>query len=75
MRALPPIPDFSTLFPVTPIVLDLTIASMIHRIQSPKFLQVPLVTPGHKIKTNPVGTPMATLAVKAKHLMSRIEWT
>ena len=70
MRALPPIPDFSTLFPVTPIVLDLTIASMFHQIQSPKFLQVPLVAPGHKIQINPVGTP---LAVKSKHLMNKIE--
>ena len=34
VRALPPIPDFSTLFPVTPIVLDLTIASMFHQIQN-----------------------------------------
>ena len=73
MRALLPIPDFSTLFPVTPIVLDLTIASMFHQIQSPKFLQVPLVTPGHKIQTNPVGTPLATLAIKSEHLMSTIE--
>ena len=73
MSALPPIPDFSTLFPVIPIVLDLTSASMFHQIQSPKFLQVPLATLGHKIQTNPVGTPLATLAVKTKHLMNRIE--
>ena len=66
-------PDFSTLFPVTPIILDLTIASMFHQIQSQKFLQVPLVTPGHKSQTNPVGTPLATLAVKTKHLMNGIE--
>ena len=58
MRALSPIPDFSTLFPVIPIVLDLTSASMFHQIQSPKFLQVSLVTPDHKIQTNHVGTPV-----------------
>ena len=58
VQALRPIPDFSTLFPVTPIVLDLTSASMFHKIQSPKFLQVPLVTLGHKIQTNtPAGNP------------------
>ena len=73
MRALPPILDFSTLFPVIPIVLDLTIASMLHQIQSPKFLQVPFVTPDHKIQTNSVGTPLVTLAVKTKHLVNRIE--
>ena len=72
MRALPPIPDFSTLFPVTPIALDLTIAATFHQIQSTKFLQVPLVARGHNIQTNPVGTPLATLAVKTKHLMNRI---
>ena len=74
MRALLPIPVFSTLFPVTPIVLDLNIASMFHQIGScPKLLQVPLVTPGHKIQTNPIGTPSATLAVKTNHLMNSIE--
>ena len=73
MRALPPIPDFCTLFPVIPIVLDLTSASMFHQIQSPKFLQVPLATLGHKIQTNPLGTLLATLAVKTKHLMNGIE--
>ena len=66
-------PNFSTIFPVTPIVLDLTIASMLHQIQSLKFLQVPLVTPCHKIQTNTVGRPLTTLVVKAKHLMNRIE--
>ena len=40
VRALPPIPDFSTLFPVTPIVLDLTNDSMIYKNENPKFLQV-----------------------------------
>ena len=44
VRALPPIPDFFTLLPVTPIVLDLTSDSMLYKTQSPKFLQVPLVT-------------------------------
>ena len=73
MRALPPIPDFSSLFPVTPIVLDLISASMLYKTQSPKFLQVPLVTPDHRIQTNPVGTPLATRAVKAKHLTNTIE--
>ena len=58
MRALLPIRDLSTLFPVTPIVLDLTSASMFHQIQSPKFMQVALATLGHKIQTNPVGTPL-----------------
>ena len=58
MRALPPIPEFSTLFPVIPFVLDLTSASMFHRFQSPKFLQVPLVTPDHRIQTNPASTPV-----------------
>ena len=33
VRALPPIPDFSTLFPVTSILLDLTNASMFYQIQ------------------------------------------
>ena len=73
VRAPPPIPDFSTLFPVTPIVLALTSDSMCHKIQCPKFLQVPLATLGHEIQTNPVGTPLATLAVKSKHLTNRIE--
>ena len=73
VRALPPILDFPTLFPVIPIVLDLTSASMFLQIQSPKFLQVPLVTPDHRIQTNPVGTPLVTLAVKTKHLVNRIE--
>ena len=58
VRALPPIPDFSTLFPVIPIVFDLTSASMFHQIKSPKFLQVPLVTPYHRIQINPAGTPV-----------------
>ena len=44
VQALPPIPDFSTLLPLTPIVLDLTSDSMIYKIQYPKFLQVPFVT-------------------------------
>ena len=70
VRALPPKPDFSTLFSVTLIVLDLNIASMLHQIQSPNFLQVPLVTPGHKTQTNPVGTP---LTVKNKHLINKTE--
>ena len=39
MRALPPIPDFSILFPVTSIVLDLTNACMLYKTQDPKFLQ------------------------------------
>ena len=52
-----PIPDFSTLFPVTPIVFDLTSDSMLYKTQNPKFLQVPLVTPDHRVQTNPVGTP------------------
>ena len=71
MRALPPIPDFSTLFLVIPIVLDLTSACMFHQIQSPKFLQVPLATLGHIIQTDPVGTPLATLAVKTNHLTNK----
>ena len=39
MLALPPIPDLSTFFPVTPIVLDLTNASMLtnHKFQIPKI--------------------------------------
>ena len=58
MRALPPIPHFFTLFPVIPIVFDLTSAFMFHQIQRLKFLQVPLVTPHHRIQTNPAGTPV-----------------
>ena len=50
MQALQSIPDFSTFFPETPIVLNLTSASMFHKLQSPKFLQVPLATLGHKIQ-------------------------
>ena len=73
MRALPPIPDFSTLFPVIPILLDLTSASIFHQIQSSKFLQVPLVTPDHRIQTILQVHPLATLAKKSEHLMSTIE--
>ena len=40
MLALPPIPDFSTLFRVTPIVLDLTNDSMLYKTQNAKILQV-----------------------------------
>ena len=51
MRALPPIPGFSGFFPATPIVLDLTNASMIYKIQNPRFPQVqPLETLGNKIQ-------------------------
>ena len=58
MRALPLIPDFSTLFPVTAIVLYLTSASMLHKT---------------KIKTNPVGTPLATVAIKSEHWINEFE--
>ena len=57
VRAPLPIADFSTLFPVTPIVRDLTNVSIFFKIQSPKILQVPLATLGDKIQTDPVGTP------------------
>ena len=40
MRALTPIPDFSTLFPVAPIFLDLTNDSMLYKTGNQKFLQV-----------------------------------
>ena len=49
MPGLPPIPDFSILFPVTPIVLDLTNAFMLDKTQNPKFLQVPLATQPKRI--------------------------
>ena len=49
VRALSPIPDFSTLFPVTPIFLDLTSDSMLYKTQNPKFPQVPLVTQSKQI--------------------------
>ena len=41
MRALPPIPDLSTFFPVTPIVLDLTNASMLTNHRFPNSKNVP----------------------------------
>ena len=49
VRALPPIPDLSTFFPVTPIVVDLTNASMLSNHQ----FSVP--------KTVPQTHPLATL--------------
>ena len=48
MRALPPIPNLSTFFPVTPIVLDLTNASMLtnHEFSNSKNVpQTPLGNP------------------------------
>ena len=68
VRPLPPIPDFSTLFPVTRIVLDLTNDYMPYETQNPKFLQVPLVTPDHRIQTNPVGTPVGIPCNKIRTL-------
>ena len=44
VRALPPIPDLATLFPVTPIVLDLTNVSMLYKTKNSKFLQVQSLT-------------------------------
>ena len=40
MRALPTLTDFSSLYPVTPIVLDSTTDSMLYKTQNAKFLQV-----------------------------------
>ena len=68
MRALPPIPDFSTFFSVTPIVLDLTSDSMLYKTQRPKFLQVPLLTPDDRIQTNPVGAPVGNPCNKIRRL-------
>ena len=45
LRALPPIPDKSTFFPVTPIVLDLTNASMITNHQFQNSTKVPQTHP------------------------------
>ena len=68
VRAPPPIYNFSTLFPVPPIDLDLTSASMFNKIQSPKFLQIPLATLGYKIQTNLVGTPVGNPCNKSRTL-------
>ena len=53
MRALAPIPDFSSPFPVTPIVLDLTSDSMLYKTLNPNFLQVALVTQSKQISEAP----------------------
>ena len=45
VRALPPIPNLSTFFPVTPIVLDLTNASMLTNHQFPNSENVPQTHP------------------------------
>ena len=71
MRALPPIPDFSTLVPVTPIVLDLTNDPMLYKTQNLKFLQVQSL--GTQSKQIQGGTPLATLAIRTKHLINEFE--
>ena len=60
MQALPPIPDLSTFFPVTPIVLDLTNACMFTNHQFPYSKTVPethpLATLGNEIQIR--GSPI-----------------
>ena len=71
MRALPPIPHFSTLFSVTLMVLDLSNASMLYKTQTPKFLQVQsLQTQSKQI---PEVHLLATLAIRTKHLINEFE--
>ena len=71
VQVLPPISRFSPLFPVTPIVLDLTNASMLLKTQNPKFLQVQSLAA--QSKKNPAGTPLATLAIRTKHLINEFK--
>ena len=60
MRALPPIHDLSTFFPVTPIVLDLTIASKLTNYQFPNSKKIPHTQPlatlgnGSQIRDPPI---------------------
>ena len=45
MRALPPVLDFSTFFPVNPIVLNLTKASMLSNFQFSNWKGIPQAHP------------------------------